>query len=654
MRLPIASFAFLLGAGFDAVPAAPAGGGDPTPSELWRIYYLLGKPAGYEHEASIPVEIDGRLHWRTDAAVWMQLEIGGNAIDVSQRLHHLEDEAGHLVEMETESTTQGQTTLTTVRVQGSKAEVVTKVAGPPLRKTIDWKSEWLGPVAFERVQDERWAAGAKQFSATTWSPDQGAITLTAKRLGKETVDVPGLGPRELERVSAEIASELLPAVPMDSWSDGSARPLLEKSNLMGLEFVKVRTDRGSVVDASAPAGPPELFNPFCQPTNVCLPNPHRLEEIVARFHWKLSMKPLPFRIEDANVVVETTKSPGDRTLRIRRRAAPEAQLPLKPASGEEQAALAPSPGIESDAAAVKALAQKAVGAEKDAWAAARKLEKAVGDALANKEIGQTFEGAAAALKAKTGDATEHAQLLAAACRAAGIPARIAVGLCCFEEKWVPHLWTEAAIGGDWHGLDATVALGGVGPTHLRVASDSCTKTKVEELFAKVREAMTCDVDVVSFKSGGAEVKAEDATPPAIRDKDRVSHRLVKFSFAVPPGLEAATNPRFIRGDDVIAVLRKPGAASDPIVVSASEERYGFGLNEAKTRLANAGMAQIKATDKKIDGRPARVFKGRLGEKDRLVGVVVRDTTHVVVSMTRAGPDDEELFDKLLASLDLDG
>jgi hypothetical protein len=217
---------------------------------------------------------------------------------------------------------------------------------------------------------------------------------------------------------------------------------------------------------------------------------------------------------------------------------------------------------------------------------------------------------------------------------------------------VPHLWTEVALDGNWYGLDATLALGGIGPTHLRVASDPCTQTKVEDLFTKVRDAIACDVDVVSYKCGGVEVKAADASAPAATEKDRVNHRLLRVSFAVPPGLEAKPTARYTCGDDVLASLRKPGATGDPILVTTSEERYGFGLNEEKTRLANGGLAQIKATDKKVDGRPARVFKGKLGDKDRLVGVVVRDTLHVTVSMPIASPDDEKLFDKLFSSIDL--
>ena len=54
-------------------------------------------------------------------------------------------------------------------------------------------------------------------------------------------------------------------------------------------------------------------------------------------------------------------------------------------------------------------------------------------------------------------ATEHAMLTAAACRARGIPARVAIGLIYDDpsQSMVYHRWTEVWVDDGWLPIDAT-------------------------------------------------------------------------------------------------------------------------------------------------------------------------------------------------------
>jgi hypothetical protein len=74
-----------------------------------------------------------------------------------------------------------------------------------------------------------------------------------------------------------------------------------------------------------------------------------------------------------------------------------------------------------------------------------------------------------------GDCRQYALLTAALCRAEGLPARTAVGLL-YVHKGKPclgfHMWTEVFVAGRWVGLDATLGLGGVSATHLKIADQS--------------------------------------------------------------------------------------------------------------------------------------------------------------------------------------
>ena len=74
-----------------------------------------------------------------------------------------------------------------------------------------------------------------------------------------------------------------------------------------------------------------------------------------------------------------------------------------------------------------------------------------------------------------GDCSEHAMLLAAICRARGIPTRIAIGLVFVPHlnSFAYHMWNEALIGGHWVTLDATMERAGagerVGAGHIKMA-----------------------------------------------------------------------------------------------------------------------------------------------------------------------------------------
>src|SRR5207302_1064722 len=69
-------------------------------------------------------------------------------------------------------------------------------------------------------------------------------------------------------------------------------------------------------------------------------------------------------------------------------------------------------------------AQRAVGDEKDAWAAARRINSFVHDYIKNKSLSRAFATASEVLETKEGDCTEHAVLFSALAKISGIPTRL--------------------------------------------------------------------------------------------------------------------------------------------------------------------------------------------------------------------------------------
>jgi transglutaminase-like putative cysteine protease len=127
----------------------------------------------------------------------------------------------------------------------------------------------------------------------------------------------------------------------------------------------------------------------------------------------------------------------------------------------------PTVTIQSDYPAIVSLATRLKAGRKDRCAIIDTCNRYVFLSLA-KRNSATFSSAVETLKAGFGDCGEHAVLLAAILRAAGIPARVMLGLLYFAPKkaFVGHAWVMVFAGGTWIFCDP--AFGIVAPSHDRV------------------------------------------------------------------------------------------------------------------------------------------------------------------------------------------
>jgi transglutaminase-like putative cysteine protease len=138
------------------------------------------------------------------------------------------------------------------------------------------------------------------------------------------------------------------------------------------------------------------------------------------------------------------------------------------APGDEH--LAPTPEVDSDAPAIRALAAEVAGDARGAWAAARRLNQHVHRRL-EKTFGQSRDRASEVLAGGKGDCTEHALLLVALARAAGVPARLVHGLVYARygdgaDALYWHAWAEVRSGGEWIAMDPTLGQDVADATHL--------------------------------------------------------------------------------------------------------------------------------------------------------------------------------------------
>jgi len=157
-------------------------------------------------------------------------------------------------------------------------------------------------------------------------------------------------------------------------------------------------------------------------------------------------------------------------LEIAREELPPTPPPLARAGAGLPAALAsylaPAPLVESDDPAVASAARAIVGDAGDALTAARRLVAWVHAEL-DKEPSVTVPSARAVLEARRGDCNEHAVLLTALARAAGIPARVVAGAVYANDGFYYHAWTELWMD-RWISADAVFGQLPADATHVKL------------------------------------------------------------------------------------------------------------------------------------------------------------------------------------------
>ena len=147
----------------------------------------------------------------------------------------------------------------------------------------------------------------------------------------------------------------------------------------------------------------------------------------------------------------------------------------------------PNALINSDDARVIELTRKAVGNAASPWDQAVRIEKWVAHNLTEKNFKTAFAPAAEVAVNLTGDCTEHAVLTAAMCRAAGIPARVVVGLVYADELkgFGYHMWNEVYVNRHWVAIDAAYDEDDVDAVHIKLSESSLEGVSPFETFLPI-------------------------------------------------------------------------------------------------------------------------------------------------------------------------
>lgn len=200
-----------------------------------------------------------------------------------------------------------------------------------------------------------------------------------------------------------------------------------------------------------------------------IPPGHELERVVVRLSGRSGKRPGYLTGAGQKVKKETARAvvleltaldpPKKRT-----------RLPVRAAKGKAYLSSTPYEPLEDER--LKAVVARVVGDEKDAWAAAKRINHFVYAHIEDKTLAKAFNTAVEALESKEGDCTEHAVLFSALAKIAGIPTRLVTGLVYVgptRRVFGYHEWVEVYVGGRWIPMDPTFGQDIADPTHIKFA-----------------------------------------------------------------------------------------------------------------------------------------------------------------------------------------
>jgi transglutaminase-like putative cysteine protease len=277
---------------------------------------------------------------------------------------------------------------------------------------------------------------------------------TVRITGQEEIEIKGV-PYAAQRAESRLLGQQ-----MTFWLDAEGN-ILKEEGFLGLSLVRSSGAQAALGIAGSESD--DLYELGAVKVEKSIQHPRRVS------YLKLEMKGLEGTPFEGDVLNEGRQRYANGILRIRRESVPERpvySLPYDAKSTPIRLYLRPEMNIESDNAAIVAKALEIAGETEAPVAAAKRLLTWVYGNVEKRPL-VTIPSALEVLKTGVGDCNEHAVLLVGLLRAAGIPARVCVGLVYTRGRFFYHAWTEGYFG-VWVSMDATLDQMPADATHIKL------------------------------------------------------------------------------------------------------------------------------------------------------------------------------------------
>jgi hypothetical protein len=436
--------------------------------ETWQVVYIAKSRVGHQRSSSGRLSRDGQNIVVTDTEMAMAISRLGQPVKIKTVVKTEETTDGELIGFQFEmQNPPASPSRTTGRVDGNKLVIITETNGKATTKEIAWDKTIKSPNFQDRLLHENPLKPGEKRTIKSFEPQFLKVhTTTLEAGGPELRDVKMLDGKIRKLLEVKVTDSLMPIMTAYAYVDDKGTTLKTKESLLNMETYGVAKQEALKAVSGAEV-------------DLAVATLIKTGKIDRSQQTRQAVYRINVPGEDPESVVSKGPTqlvarvdPNTVDLTVRAIAPPETAAENTEPPGKEF--LSPNSYLQSDDELVKKHAADAVGSETDSWKAAQLMEHWVWEHLKNKNFSTLLASAAEVAKDLSGDCTEHAVLLAAMCRARGIPSRVAVGLVYVPSlsSFGGHMWTEVFEKGTWIPLDATLGKGGIAADHIKFADSS--------------------------------------------------------------------------------------------------------------------------------------------------------------------------------------
>ncbi len=451
--------------------------------EYWESLSIDGKRVGFQKTSLRHETIDGAPMMRFDLQSRLTILRHGGPFDVAMKMSAVSNHDGDFVSSVTEMSSAGKTPIRTeCKVDANQLLVEGEKDG----KTIPWPVKYGGPDAILRHLIKHPVAKNAKAAVSFFDPVLlQHVSASLEGGSVEPFDIQGTR-RNLQRVDVRFSigdDQEARNLSTTLWTDVRGNVFRSVVPMGTMEIVAERVDQQTALAEIDGLASVELG----EVGMVSLNKPITDANFVPRITFLVQLKhgspqtrfpETPFQSviplkESANAAkIRVWSAVGDDPKKIGNSAFNDTE------DTTSDDALASGVLVNSDDPKLREFVAKIDVSSLSPWETARKLEQLVHESMHGTTFSVAFAPSSEVLKTMSGDCTEYAVLLAAACRLKKIPCRLVLGLVYSPLKTAEsaangamafHLWNEVLVDGVWRPLDATFGQGGANAARLKIA-----------------------------------------------------------------------------------------------------------------------------------------------------------------------------------------
>ncbi len=418
-------------------------------SEQWMEIFFKGRKVGYT--VTQATRIKGEL--QVSEEIFLALNLMGSVQKIASRTRAVVDEKFLLNRFDFSLSSGVMSFKASGQIEGNNLSLT--VGGPNGEETglIRLPAKPMIGAGLTQYLRARTFRAGEEFSVPLFDPvSMTTNPATIRVVARENIKVHGQSYRAF-RLEMNFLGR-----PLALWLDEDGLPLKEQG-FMG--FTLVRSNPSRAQAGLEESQKHDFYDLAAIKTKEKLKSPRKLSYMKVQFN----------HVPPSLPVDGVRQSLSGRILSVNAERPPfkaSYSIPYRGDDGRLLGYLRSEVLIQADDEEIVKLAKETVGGSTDPYLASKMISAWVFENI-EKEPVVSIPDAKAILAHRRGDCNEHATLVTALLRAAGIPARIVVGLVYKEGRFYYHAWNEAYLD-RWISLDAVLNQMPTDATHIKLIS----------------------------------------------------------------------------------------------------------------------------------------------------------------------------------------